>query len=101
MPGTGGVYAWKLLLCCLQMFDDADELKSKVQQLAAAVRQANHLVVYTGAGISTVGQTPPLFVFMASMSCNDTDDAFLFRQPPFQTTGVLMGCGPSCRKDGP
>lgn len=36
------------------MFDDAEELKGKVRQLAVAVKQANHLVVYTGAGISTV-----------------------------------------------
>lgn len=40
------------------MFDDAEELKSKVRELAVAVKQASHLVVYTGAGISTVHQTP-------------------------------------------
>lgn len=43
-------------LCILQVFDDADELKNKVGQLADAVKQAKHLVVYTGAGISTVRQ---------------------------------------------
>lgn len=47
-----------LSLCSLQQYDDADELKSKVKQLAAAVEQAKHLVIYTGAGISTVRLNP-------------------------------------------
>lgn len=37
------------------MCDDPEELRRKVRELAAAVRGARHLVVYTGAGISTVG----------------------------------------------
>lgn len=43
-----------VLLYYVQVFDEADELRSKVRRLAAAVKQAKHLVVYTGAGISTV-----------------------------------------------
>lgn len=36
------------------MCDEPEELKRKVAELAAAVRSARHLVIYTGAGISTV-----------------------------------------------
>lgn len=36
------------------MCDEPEELKRKAAELAAAVRSARHLVIYTGAGISTV-----------------------------------------------
>lgn len=38
------------------MCDDPEELRRKVRELAGAVRSAEYLVVYTGAGISTVGR---------------------------------------------
>ncbi|KAG2460801.1 SIR7 deacetylase, partial [Polypterus senegalus] len=38
-----------------EVLDDPDELKRKVKLLSAAVREAKHMVIYTGAGISTVG----------------------------------------------
>lgn len=40
--------------CCFQLFDDEEDLRTKVRQLAEAVRQSRYVVVYTGAGISTV-----------------------------------------------
>ncbi|KYO17615.1 NAD-dependent protein deacetylase sirtuin-7 isoform X2 [Alligator mississippiensis] len=41
-----------------EVCDEPQELKRKVSELAAAVRRARHMVVYTGAGISTAASIP-------------------------------------------
>ncbi|XP_023794770.1 NAD-dependent protein deacetylase sirtuin-7, partial [Cyanistes caeruleus] len=47
-----------LLRPVFQVCDEPEELKRKVAELAAAVRSARHLVIYTGAGISTAASIP-------------------------------------------
>lgn len=42
-------------MICLQIEDTAEELNAKCLQLAQAIRNAKSVVLYTGAGISTVG----------------------------------------------
>ncbi|XP_055553528.1 uncharacterized protein LOC130141259 isoform X2 [Falco biarmicus] len=41
-----------------EVCDEPEELKRKATELAAAVRNAKHLVIYTGAGISTAASIP-------------------------------------------
>jgi len=48
---TKGV--WKGKCGLPEQFDAPDELERKVEELAQLVRQSSHLVVYTGAGVST------------------------------------------------
>jgi len=41
-----------------EYFDDADTVQKKVKELAEIIRQSGHMVVYTGAGVSTSAKIP-------------------------------------------
>lgn len=53
MSTTPGEAAVQPLLEDVEKFDSAEELEQKVNKLAQWVRESKHLVVFTGAGIST------------------------------------------------
>ena len=38
---------------CKEFFDESDVLKTKIKKLAKLVKKSNHMVAFTGAGIST------------------------------------------------
>ena len=54
VSGKHGLVRYRTL-SCLQVEDSEDVLRENCARLAAAIRDAQHVVVYTGAGISTVG----------------------------------------------
>lgn len=65
-----------------QVCDDPEELRRKVRELAGAVRNAKHLVVYTGAGISTVGTEAGRAGVGAPVWETTRDSAVPVRSPP-------------------
>nr|XP_009667108.1 PREDICTED: NAD-dependent protein deacetylase sirtuin-7 [Struthio camelus australis] len=54
----GGACRWAAAEVLERVCDEPEELKRKATELAAAVRSAKHLVIYTGAGISTAASIP-------------------------------------------
>lgn len=86
-----------LLSCVFQVCDEPEELKRKATELAAAICSAKHLVIYTGAGISTVG-----FFGVSGWSCGSfcRAVAVLFRLLLWFPNDCMMrvtslGCGGS------
>ena len=45
----------------VEHFDDPTKLKEKIKQLAQMIRESEHLVCFTGAGISTSAGTKIIF----------------------------------------
>lgn len=72
-----------------QVEDPEDELQYKCQQLAEAIRTSNSVVVYTGAGISTVSRAPTSLLFVFFKILIWSTSIFLCTWPQFGCCMIL------------
>ena len=83
-------------LCETQVLDPPDILEQKTSELAQAMLKAKCLVVYTGAGVSTVRW--PEYLFGKKIRLNVINDLasknnslfFFNRRPRFLITGLSL-----------